>query len=164
MLTMIMPQKAALKLAISKVGSSQETKNSMAMLMMTVKSPSVKIIKGKDNSFINGLKREGLTSVLTRESSALFGDAIHYDDHIAFTVDSYLLLRYVEIESTVNRALLVLKVRGSDHAKDIRQFEVTPTGIVVKTKFEGHEGIMSGSPHRMESAFMKAFVDNKGRR
>jgi len=127
---------------------------------------SVDPIKLRDleYSFINGLKREGLTSVLTRESSALFGDAVHYDDHIAFTVDSYLLLRYVEIESTVNRALLVLKVRGSDHAKDIRQFEVTPTGIVVKTKFEGHEGIMSGSPHRMESAFMKAFVDNKGRR
>jgi len=37
-----------------------------------------------------------------------------------FTVDTYILLRYVEIESVVHKALLVLKFRGSDHAKDIR--------------------------------------------
>jgi len=115
-------------------------------------------------SFINALKREGLTSILTRESTALFGDTIQPDDHIAFTVDSYLLLRYVEIESTVNKALLVLKVRGSDHAKDIRQFEITADGIVVKSKFEGQEGIMSGSPHRLADAFMKAFVENRSRK
>jgi circadian clock protein KaiC len=111
--------------------------------------------------FINGLKREQLTSVLTRESQVLFGEAQQTDEYIAFTVDSYTLLRYVEIESAISKALLVLKLRGSDHAKDIRQFEVTADGIVVKSRFEGQEGIMSGSPHQMSDAFMKAFVENK---
>lgn len=115
-------------------------------------------------SFINALKREGLTSVLTRESAALFGDTKEADDFIAFTVDSYFLLRYVEIESAVHKALLVLKLRGSDHAKDIRQFEITSNGIVVKSKFEGQEGIMSGSPHQMSDAFVKAFVENRAKR
>jgi circadian clock protein KaiC len=115
-------------------------------------------------SFINALKREGLTTLLTRESTALFGDVAQYDDHIGFTTDSYMLLRYVEIESVVKKALLVLKLRGSDHAKDIRQFEITAEGIVVRSKFEGQEGIMSGSPHRMSDAFMKAFVENKNRK
>lgn len=113
---------------------------------------------------INALKREGLTSILTRESTALFGDTMQPDDDLAFTVDSYLLLRYVEIESTVNKALLVLKIRGSDHDKDIRQFEITPRGIVVRARFKGQEGIMSGSPHKMADAFMKAFVEDKSRK
>jgi circadian clock protein KaiC len=109
-------------------------------------------------SFVNGLKREGLTAVLTRESQALLGDADGSDDAFAFMVDSYTLLRYVEIESAVHRALLVLKMRGSDHDKGIRQFEITSRGLEVHAPFEGREAIMSGSPRRMVDSFVKAFV------
>jgi len=112
--------------------------------------------------FINGLKREGLVSILTRESPALLGEAGDDDqEDVAFVVDSYLLLRYVEIASVVHRALLVLKLRGSDHAKDIRRFEITEKGLVVRDKFEGQEGLMSGTPHSMVRAFEKAFVEKR---
>jgi circadian clock protein KaiC len=67
------------------------------------------------------------------------------------------MLRYVEIESAIRKALLVLKLRGSDHAKEIRQFEITGQGIEIMSRFEGQEGIMSGSPRRMVEAFDKAF-------
>jgi len=108
--------------------------------------------------FINALKREGLTAVLTKESEALFGQSDTEED-IAFVVDSYILLRYVEIDSTLHKALVVLKMRGSDHAKDIRQFEITSKGIEVRAPFEGQEGIMSGSPRRsMAETFVDAFI------
>jgi circadian clock protein KaiC len=107
-------------------------------------------------SFINALKREGLTSILTRESPILLGSE-EGDNDIAFVVDTYLLLRYVEIESAIRKALLVLKLRGSDHAKDIRQFEITEQGIEIMSRFEGQEGILSGSPRRMADAFVEAF-------
>lgn len=106
--------------------------------------------------FINALKREGLTSILTRESPVLLGSE-EEDNEIAFVVDSYILLRYVEIESVIRKAVLALKVRGSDHAKDIRQFEITSKGIAIMSKFEGQEGILSGSPRRMADAFVEAF-------
>jgi circadian clock protein KaiC len=107
-------------------------------------------------SFINALKREGLTSILTRETPILLGSE-EGDNDIAFVVDTYLLLRYVEIESAIHKALLVLKLRGSDHAKDIRQFEITSQGIEIMSRFEGQEGILSGSPRRMAEAFVEAF-------
>lgn len=107
-------------------------------------------------SFINALKREGLTSVLTRESPVLLGG--EEEKHsIAYVVDSYIMLRYVEIESAIRKALLVLKLRGSDHAKDIRQYEIANHGIEIMSRFEGQEGIMSGSPRRMAEAFDQAF-------
>lgn len=109
-------------------------------------------------SFINALKREGLTAVITHESPTLFGQTTEGDMNLAFVADSYILLRYVEIDSAVHKALLVLKLRGSDHAKDIRRFEITPHGIEVQSKFEGREGIMSGSPRRMAEYFEQAFV------
>ncbi len=110
--------------------------------------------------FINALKREGLTSILTRESPMLLGSE-DGDNDIAFVMDTYILLRYVEIESAIRRALLVLKLRGSDHAKDIRQYEITNQGIEVMSRFEGQEGILSGSPRRMAEAFDEAFGPGK---
>jgi len=109
-------------------------------------------------SFINALKREGLTAVLTRESAALLGESESADEEMAFLVDAYVLLRYVEMESAVRKALLVLKMRGSDHDKGIRQFEITSRGLEVRSPFEGREGIMSGSPRQMVDSFVQAFV------
>jgi len=109
-------------------------------------------------TFINGLKREGLTAVLTRESDVWLGEAEDASDTLGFVVDTYMLLRYVEIESAVRKALLVLKMRGSDHDKRIRQFSITSRGIEVHAPFEGREGIMSGSPRRMVDSFVQAFV------
>jgi circadian clock protein KaiC len=108
--------------------------------------------------FVNALKREGLTAVLTRESTALLGETEEADDAFAFLVDSYVLLRYVEIESAVRKALLVLKMRGSNHDKGIHQFEITSHGVEVHAPFEGREGIMSGSPRRMMDSFVQAVV------
>jgi circadian clock protein KaiC len=100
--------------------------------------------------FINGLKREGLTSLLTKESAALFGEWYRGDSLIGYVVDSYLLLRYVEMESAIRS--------GSNHDKGIREYEIGPTGLEVTTKFEGREGIMSGTPRQMVDSFVQAFV------
>ncbi|MBE9472632.1 MAG: ATPase [Chloroflexi bacterium] len=115
-------------------------------------------LRGIVYGFINSLKRENLTAVLTRETVALLGEAEGVDEAFAFMVDAYVLLRYVEIESAMRKALLVLKMRGSNHDKGIRQFGITSRGVEVRAPFEGREGIMSGSPRRMVDSFVQAFV------
>lgn len=114
-------------------------------------------LRSLEFKFINALKRERLTSLLTRESPVLLGESVQ-DSSIGFIVDSYVVLRYVEIESAIRKALLVLKMRGSDHAKDIRQYDITSTGFEVQSKFEGQEGILSGNPRKMAASFVEAFV------
>jgi circadian clock protein KaiC len=109
--------------------------------------------------FINGLKRLGLTALLTRENAALLGETPDSEEDLAFVVDSYVMLRYVEIQSAVHKALLVLKLRGSDHEKDIRQYAITNKGIEVRARFEGTQGIMSGTPTMTHAeAFVAAFL------
>ncbi|HAW60092.1 MAG TPA: ATPase [Actinobacteria bacterium] len=96
------------------------------------------------NSLINGVKRAELTSILTCEVPKLFGE--EKTSSLFYIVDNIIGLRYVEIESQLRRALLVLKMRGSDHAKDIREFEITDKGVSIEAKFEGREGILTGTP------------------
>ncbi len=111
--------------------------------------------------FLNALKRQELTTVLTRESAHIFGTGAEYhpaDAGIQFLVDSYIMLRYVEIESAIQRAIVVLKMRGSAHESTIRQYEINAQGMKVLKPFEGQEGLLSGTPKRMADSFMKAFV------
>jgi circadian clock protein KaiC len=97
------------------------------------------------NRVINGLKREGITSILTSEDSGT-GLSTEEKGRLSFIVDNIILTRYVEIDSAMQRAILVLKTRGSNHAKEIRPFELREGGIVVGTKFEGREALLSGTP------------------
>jgi len=99
------------------------------------------------NHLINGLRREGITSLLLSEDSG--PDFVRSDrGRLAFVVDSVLLLRYIEIDSVMQRAVAVLKTRGSDHDKSIRRFEIKRGGVVVQEPFENREGLLSGTPRR----------------
>lgn len=104
-------------------------------------------LRAYHNHLINGLRREGITTLLVSEDS---GPDFVRGDHgrLAFIVDSVILLRYVEIDSVMQRAIAVLKTRGSDHDKAIRRFEVRREGLVIGDAFQGREAILSGTPHR----------------
>ena len=96
-------------------------------------------------SVANGLRREGVTAVLLGEEGRA-GYRRADRGGLSFVVDTIILLRYIEIESAMQRALVVLKMRGSDHAKDIRRYKIGRGGLVVLEAFEGREGLLSGIP------------------
>jgi circadian clock protein KaiC len=98
-------------------------------------------------SVANGLRREGITGMLLgEEGRSMYRQA--FQGGISFMVDAIVMMRYVEIESAMQRAITVLKMRGSDHAKEIRRYEIKTGGLEVLDVFEGREGLLSGSPHR----------------
>jgi circadian clock protein KaiC len=98
-------------------------------------------------SVANGLRREGITGMLLgEEGRSMYQRA--FKGGISFIVDAIVMMRYVEIESAMQRAIMVLKMRGSNHAKEIRRYEIRTGGLEVLDVFEGREGLLSGSPHR----------------
>ena len=99
-----------------------------------------------ETATVNGLKREEVTSILTCEAD---GTHLRLDrDRLAYVVDSILLARHVEVDSAIQRALMVLKMRGSAHTQGIHRYEIRDEGIVVTDKFEGLRGLLTGTPSR----------------
>lgn len=112
--------------------------------------------------FINSIKREKVTSILLQENDTLLGQVEHIGNKIPFIVDTYILLRYVEIDSSIQKALTVLKMRGSNHQKDIRRYQCTANGIEVEMPFTGREGLMSGITRSTpQDAFVNVFGKRK---
>ena len=100
------------------------------------------------NRLANALKREQTTSLLLAEEGRMEGQRSERGG-LLFVVDTIILLRYVEVESAIQRAIAVMKMRGSDHVKEIRRYEIRKGGVVVTGPFEGRENILTGISHRV---------------
>jgi circadian clock protein KaiC len=112
-------------------------------------------------------KAKDLGSLLIWESNEPFDQSKSLPDGgISFLVDCIVSLKPVEIESTVRKALVVWKMRGSDHDKRLREYEITSRGVEVSAPFSNYEGLLTGSPRRSmteEAAnnWTMAFAKNK---
>jgi circadian clock protein KaiC len=131
--------------AIRDMGVKRTVVDSMTHLQTLSRDPVE--LRSHYNLLINGLRREGITALLLSEDSG--PDFVRSDrGRLAFVVDAVILLRYVEIDSVMQRAVAVLKTRGSNHDNSIRRFEITRGGVVVGKVFEGREGLLTGTPRR----------------
>jgi len=72
-------------------------------------------------------------------------------------------LRYVELYGEVRRGLAVLKVRGSAHQREIREYEIDGSGMHVGSPFRNVHGIITGTPSYVfgdEKARLDDMFDN----
>jgi circadian clock protein KaiC len=67
-------------------------------------------------------------------------------DNLCFLSDAVLSLRYAEVSGHLRRFMTVVKVRGSDHSKELRQYEITGKGIEVAAETAPFDKILSGWP------------------
>jgi circadian clock protein KaiC len=87
-----------------------------------------------------------ITSIFINDVPEFMGSSTNSGNENFFFMDSIILLRYVEIRSKIKKAISVLKIRGSDHDKEIRELDITDKGIKVKKPFVDYSGLMSGNP------------------
>jgi len=95
----------------------------------------------------NGLRREGITALLLGEEGRSQYRRVDKGG-LSFIVDAIVLMRYVEIESAIQRAIVVLKMRGSRHSRAICRYEIGPGGLKVLDAFEDRDGLVSGNTQR----------------
>ncbi|MEQ8972020.1 MAG: circadian clock protein KaiC [Coleofasciculus sp. C1-SOL-03] len=95
------------------------------------------------------LKDARIMGLLTANTPALMGGMSVTESHISTNTDSIILLRYVEVYGEIRRGLTVLKMRGSKHDKEIREFTIDESGMHIGNPFRNITGILSGSPTYM---------------
>ena len=66
---------------------------------------------------------------------------------ISFLADDLVLLRYCEIDRTMKKVIAVAKMRGSQHSKEFREYEITGHGFEVGGDLAGYRGSVSGAPY-----------------
>ena len=90
------------------------------------------------------LKKKETTGLFTSTSPSLLGGTSVTEKHISTLTDSIILLRYVEAFGSMRRALVVLKMRGSHHDADIREYTIDGDGMHIGKPFREVSGVLSG--------------------
>ena len=104
---------------------------------------------------VDFLKSKGITGLLT--SLTRSGSALEATDvEISSLVDTWILLRDIELGGERNRAMYVLKSRGMEHSNQIREFLLTSHGIELADVYLGSEGVLTGSARQAQESRERA--------
>jgi circadian clock protein KaiC len=92
------------------------------------------------------IKHQEIAGLFTATTSTLMGGQSITEAHISTLTDSIILLRYVETFGEMKRGITVLKMRGSMHDRDIREFTIDREGMHVGRPFRHVTGVLAGAP------------------
>jgi circadian clock protein KaiC len=104
---------------------------------------------------VDFLKMHQITAVFTNLTS---GDMAREmtDMGISSVMDTWILVRDIELGGERNRGIYVLKSRGSAHSNQIREFVISSAGIDLLDVYVGPEGVLTGSARLTQEARERA--------
>jgi circadian clock protein KaiC len=110
---------------------------------------------------VDHLKERQVTGVFTHLASDRDTQE-HTNMAISSLVDTWILLRDIELGGERNRGIYVLKSRGMNHSNQIREFVLSSRGIELRDAYLGSAGVLTGSArvaleaHEKEEAMLHA--------
>lgn len=109
---------------------------------------------------VDFLKTQKITAIFTSLTAAGALEASEAD--VSSLMDTWLLLKNIEVGGERNRALYVLKSRGMEHSNQIREFVLSEDGLRLLDVYLGPEGVLTGSARVSQEMREKAVVTFRG--
>lgn len=104
------------------------------------------------------VKHLEIPGLFTATTATLMGGPSVTESHFSSITDTIILLRYVEMLGEMRRGVTVLKMRGSAHEKEIREFTIDGEGMHIGKPFRNVVGILSGKPEYLTNENADRFV------
>jgi circadian clock protein KaiC len=93
----------------------------------------------------------GVTVVMTAELVDSYTELRLSPHGISFLTDGIVLQRYVELDGQLRKVLVVAKMRGFDHSKELRLYDIRDGVIEIGDALADHEDILVGRPRKRGS-------------
>lgn len=101
-------------------------------------------------AFVTTLKAAGVTVLLTSELEDRYTDLRFSPYDTAFLTDAIIVQRYIEVDSRLRRLMAVVKVRGSAHSDELREYSIGQDGIKIGEMLADREGLLGGRPSKKD--------------
>jgi circadian clock protein KaiC len=95
---------------------------------------------------LSSLAKRGVTALVTVGMEDDYTRLSFSPDELCFLTDAVVSLRFVEYAGALRKFMTVVKVRGSDHSSDLREYAITGEGIEVADSATMLDGVMTGKP------------------
>lgn len=139
--------------AVERVGAKRLVIDSLVGFEMALAPGFREDFRESLYRMIVALTGAGVTILSTVEVEDSFTSLPFSHYGISFLTDDMIRMRYVEIDGELRKMLMVIKMRGGNHSKDIREYVITDKGIVVIGPHPtDYSGLTTGIPQRLGQA------------
>jgi circadian clock protein KaiC len=121
-----------------------------------VHTGSAKEVRSMFLRLVDFLKSQQITALFTSLTSPDMKNLEQTDVGVSSIMDTWLLLRDIELGGERNRGLYILKSRGMSHSNQIREFILSDHGIDIRDVYLGPEGVLTGSMRLAQEARERA--------
>jgi len=105
---------------------------------------------------ITALTGIGVTILSTVEMDESFTKFPFSTYSISFLTDDIIRLRYISIGDQLRKIMVVIKMRGGNHSKDVREYEITSKGMVILgNRLTDYQGLITGIPKALQGPGQK---------
>ena len=141
----------AFREAVLRIGAKRAVIDSLSGLELALAPTFREDFRESLYRMVGALTGMGVTVMSTVELPDSF-TTLQFSPHgIAFLNDAIIIQRYLEIDGRLRRVLGVVKVRGSQHSKELREYEINADAtLVVGRTLAGFEGLLTGAPTRLD--------------
>lgn len=135
--------------AIERTGAKRLVIDSLVSLEMALAPGFREDFRESLYRMIVALTGAGVTILSTVEVEDTFTGFSFSHYAISFLTDDIIRLRYVEIDGQLRKVMVVIKMRGGNHSKDIREYVITNRGVVlIHPRTTEYNGLTTGIPVR----------------
>jgi circadian clock protein KaiC len=137
----------AIQEAVHRIGAKRAVIDSLSGLELALAPTFREDFRESLYRMVGALTAMGVTVMSTVELPDSF-TALQFSPHgIAFLCDAIIMQRYLEIGGQLRRGISIVKVRGSQHSKDLREYEITAKAeVVVGETLNSYDGLLTGTP------------------
>ena len=135
--------------AVERIGAKRLVIDSLVSLEMALAPGFREDFRESLYRMIVALTGAGVTIVSTVEVEDTFIGFSFSHYAISFLTDDIIRLRYVEINGQLRKVMVVIKMRGGNHSKDIREYVIGKNGVVIiHPRSTEYVGLLTGIPTR----------------
>jgi circadian clock protein KaiC len=135
--------------AITRVGAKRLVIDSLVGFEMALSPGFREDFRESLYRMIAALTGAGVTILSTVEVEDKFTELTFSHYTISFLTDDIIRLRYVEIDGQLRKVMMVIKMRGGNHSKDIREYVITNKGvIVISPRSTDYDWLTTGIPRQ----------------
>jgi circadian clock protein KaiC len=102
------------------------------------------------HEMLSYLGQLGVASLLVSAQQGLMGTQMTSPVDVSYLADTVVMLRYYEDRGEVKQAVSVVKMRGGQHERTIREFRMHDGRVTVGEPLRNYRGVLSGIPVRIE--------------
>ena len=110
--------------------------------------PDEKFLIVQLHELLTYLGQHGIATMLVAAQQGMISSQMSSPVDASYLADSVILLRYFEAEGEVRQAISVVKMRGGEHERSIRDFSMKGGRITIGEPLRHYRGVFTGVPEK----------------